>query len=617
MRFRDRLLILGSTLVLVPMAAIVVLYSLIMSSSLAEDAARIVATKLDLLENRIASSHEILSRAGIATNEFYVTTARRAIAESFASALGEGECYFILDSAGAILETSTDGRGHTLAPDDPLRSLLGSAGTGPGGRQPRESSLRSPVFPLPGSKSIVASLPFLPWDWTLVVASDESRALAPLNRAVRLSLALSFILLGFMGAAIFLVTGRMSEPLAKLAALTSQLGEGRRGLSLDIGGRDEIGLLASRFNEMARKLDALTEGLETRVEERTVELTEANRRLNEVNASLAATIERVESMQGQLVESEKLVALGQLVAGIAHELNTPLGAISMAAQSLREILSDLPGHIDQLSAIGEESRGALLTRLIGNNLTVPEHNDRTERLKLENSMTAELRARGAADGGETASLLYEAGWRQEPLPAALAGSAAKDLAWSLYEDSGLGRSADVIATASSQAVRVIDALRTYARQDGKRELAEVRLETSIERVLTLFASKIKLGIEVSKSYHAVPPVLASEEKLAQVWTNLIANALQAMEYHGRLAISLSSSGGFALVSIKDSGPGIPDEVKDSIFTPFFTTKPAGEGTGLGLEISRRIVEDFGGAIDFESRPGETTFRVRLPLIAKP
>ncbi len=165
-------------------------------------------------------------------------------------------------------------------------------------------------------------------------------------------------------------------------------------------------------------------------------------------------------------------------------------------------------------------------------------------------------------------------------------------------------------------------------------MIEANVADGIDVVLTLYQNQLKQGVEVVKNYQDVPLIRCSPDELNQVWTNLIHNAIQAMENRGKLAIevfqqnnlqlpttearaagdpSTGSEARFVVVQITDSGPGIPKEIQDRIFEPFYTTKAAGEGSGLGLDIVRKIVEKHQGQIAVESQAGKTTFSVLLPI----
>lgn len=139
------------------------------------------------------------------------------------------------------------------------------------------------------------------------------------------------------------------------------------------------------------------------------------------------------------------------------------------------------------------------------------------------------------------------------------------------------------------------------------------LTGGIETVLTLYQNQMKHGIEVIRNFEELPSVLCYPDELNQVWTNLVHNAIQAMENKGTLQIDVRSRNDRAVVTVTDSGNGIPDEIRERIFEPFFTTKPAGEGSGLGLDIVRKIIEKHRGEIRVESEPGKTAFSVILPI----
>ena len=142
----------------------------------------------------------------------------------------------------------------------------------------------------------------------------------------------------------------------------------------------------------------------------------------------------------------------------------------------------------------------------------------------------------------------------------------------------------------------------------------MNITEGIETVLTLYQNQIKQGVEVVRNYQAqLPAVLCYPDELNQVWTNLIHNALQAMDNQGTLTIDAVQQDTSVLVKITDSGKGIPPEILPKIFEPFFTTKPAGEGSGLGLDIVKKIIEKHQGKIDVESVPGTTAFTVSLPI----
>jgi len=184
-----------------------------------------------------------------------------------------------------------------------------------------------------------------------------------------------------------------------------------------------------------------------------------------------------------------------------------------------------------------------------------------------------------------------------------------------YQIIGLQKSTATIATASDRAAKVVFALKNFSRFDhtGKKVLAQV--SDGIETVLTLYYNKLKFGVEVIRKYAETPQIYCFPDELSQVWTNLIHNALQAMDNQGFLTIQTTVVDHNIVVSITDTGNGIPDEIKERIFEPFFTTKPIGEGSGLGLDIVKKIVAKHDGKIELFSQLGTgTTFNVILPIV---
>ena len=182
-----------------------------------------------------------------------------------------------------------------------------------------------------------------------------------------------------------------------------------------------------------------------------------------------------------------------------------------------------------------------------------------------------------------------------------------------YKLTSLKRSAENITLAADKAAKVVFALKSYSHYEISGEKTEANIVDGIETVLTLYQNQIKHGIEVVRSFQQVEPILCYPDELNQVWTNLIHNSLQAMGNNGTLHIDISKRGSTVQVSITDSGPGIPKEIQQKIFEPFFTTKAQGVGSGLGLDITKKIVSKHQGEVTVMSEPGKTTFSVILPI----
>jgi signal transduction histidine kinase len=163
--------------------------------------------------------------------------------------------------------------------------------------------------------------------------------------------------------------------------------------------------------------------------------------------------------------------------------------------------------------------------------------------------------------------------------------------------------------------KLVKAIKSYAFMD-RGELVETDIHEGLETTLVVLGHKLKhTSIEIRRDYdRSLPKLTLRGSELNQVWTNLLANAIEAVGDSGTLEIATSRDGVCARIDIIDDGPGIPDEIRERVFDPFFTTKDVGEGTGLGLDTARRIVtERLGGSIDFDSAPGRTAFHIWLPL----
>ncbi|MEK0194025.1 MAG: sensor histidine kinase, partial [Oscillatoriales cyanobacterium] len=239
--------------------------------------------------------------------------------------------------------------------------------------------------------------------------------------------------------------------------------------------------------------------------------------------------------------------------------------------------------------------------------------------KIKRALTRELEEMGVPDADTVADTLSDMKIHEDIesfLPILTHADSIRMLEFA-YNLSGLQRGTNTIETAVDRAAKVVFALKTYAHSDQRNELFKSNLIVGIETILTLYQNSIKQGVEVVQNYAEIPLIYCYPDELNQVWTNLIHNAIQAMDNKGMLTIDVTQEGGFAKISITDSGKGIPEEIKHRIFEPFFTTKPPGEGSGLGLDIVRKIVKKHEGEIEVNSVPGKTTFTVYLSMNLQP
>ncbi|MEO0374512.1 MAG: AAA family ATPase [Cyanobacteria bacterium P01_A01_bin.17] len=347
--------------------------------------------------------------------------------------------------------------------------------------------------------------------------------------------------------------------------------------------------------------------------------TNLEQKVDERTQALSQTVKELQLTQQELVQSEKMAALGQLIAGIAHEINTPLGAIGSSIQYINNFLhhnlQTLPHFFRALSPEQEQQFQILLQQSLQSTTKLSGR----ERRQARKNLATQLGNHEISNASNLASLLIDLNIYSDldALLPLLGDPNSEPLLKMARQLTRVQESARDINLASDRAAKIVFALKTYARYDHSGEMMTVNLADGIEAVLTLYQNQIKHGVKVIRNLNAIPPIQCYADELNQVWTNLIHNALQAMDYRGTLEVSLQELDGSAQIKITDSGSGIPPEVQASIFEPFFTTKPPGEGSGLGLDIVKKIIDKHQGTITFESIPSQTTFIVSLPMNPQP
>jgi signal transduction histidine kinase len=343
-----------------------------------------------------------------------------------------------------------------------------------------------------------------------------------------------------------------------------------------------------------------------------------------IAAHLLAGLSRgARNTQALVGQQEKMAALGKLSAGLAHELNNPASAGRRAAGSLREGFERLQSLAlelgalglapEQLRALNSLRRDAARTAREAPELTPIGASDR------EDELNSWLDGHGVADGWQLAPTFVNARLdagcldsvaRQAP-PEAL-GTVLNWLSAGLEAEALVGE----IEGSTARISQLVDSVREYSYMDRAPE-QDVDVHDGLENTLVMLGHRLKGGVGVVREYdRSLPRVPARGSELNQVWTNLIDNALDAMGGEGTLTLRTVREGDRVLVEIGDTGPGIPSELQSRIWEPFFTTKGVGEGTGLGLDVSYRIVVTrHHGDIRVESRPGDTRFQVRLPVVS--
>ena len=336
---------------------------------------------------------------------------------------------------------------------------------------------------------------------------------------------------------------------------------------------------------------------------------------------LDTVMTRLQMQESLLRQREKLAALGTLSAGLAHELNNPAAAAQRGAAQLRDALDAWERAAAELGALrlapSGRARLAELRAELARRAADPPLLDPLDRSDLEDTVQDWLATRGVADAWEVAPALVAAGWDDRALAGLAADFSGDELAavvrW-LGAGSAVYALLDEIQRSAAGISAIVKAVKSYTYLD-QAPVQSVDVHEGLDNTLVILRHKLKQGVAVRREYAPdLPKIEAYASELNQVWTNLIDNAIDAMGGRGELVLRTSSRGDHVVVEITDSGPGIPPEVRARLFEPFYTTKPQGQGTGLGLHIVYNIVvEKHHGQVDVDSRPGETTFRVTLPV----
>jgi signal transduction histidine kinase len=390
--------------------------------------------------------------------------------------------------------------------------------------------------------------------WIVGVGVDEVDIFRPIRTLSWWIVAATLILAALVVVMTYLVAQGITIPLKNLIHTAQSIAQGNLKERVQVRSSDEVGILGSTFNDMARALETretqlqeLNRNLESMVRQRTQELEGSHDALKQAYLDLQNT-------QEQLVHTEKMASLGQLVAGIAHEIKNPLNFIYGNTAFLSDYTKKLQLLLEAFDSLPSLS---------------PEDRARIDNLKKDCNY-------------------------------AFIGEDLPTLINNFTE--GAGRINTIVSD-----------LRTFSRMDSYM-MAEIDVHASIEISLNLLRNQYKERIAIHREYGAIPKIQGYAGKLSQVFMNLLTNAFHAIGEKGDVWIRTRAVGGMIEVEVQDNGQGIPRENLKRIFEPFFTTKAVGQGTGLGLSISYGIIEQHHGRILVANAPGGgTIFTVRLPI----
>ena len=390
--------------------------------------------------------------------------------------------------------------------------------------------------------------------WVVGVGIDASDIFRPIQNMKWLLIGTFVLTAALVVFFTYMVAQGITIPLNNLIRTTKTIAKGNFNERVQIRSFDEVGILGSTFNDMARALSEreellqeLNKNLESMVRQRTQELEDSHEALKKAYLELQST-------QEQLVQTEKMASLGQLVAGIAHEIKNPLnfiygntGFLSEYTKKLQELLE----AYEKLPSLSPEDRA-----------------------RMEN---------------------------------------IKDKANYAFVKEDLKVLVDNFTEGARRINTIVSDLRTFSRMDTD-AVSEIDLHATLDISLNLLRNQYKNRVEVHREYGDIPRIQGYAGKLGQVFMNLLSNAFHAIQGKGDVWIRTHSSNGTVDVEIEDNGLGIPRENLNRIFEPFFTTKPVGHGTGLGLSISYGIIEQHNGKIQVSSTPSKgSVFTVRLPV----
>ena len=409
------------------------------------------------------------------------------------------------------------------------------------------------------------------------------------------------------------ITKKAIKPLVDLTDSALALGKGDFSVRLHVEASNEIGSLAESFNYMAQQL----ENDHLKLTDYTSQLEGQNEELKQAQQRILQREEKLKSAQSQLVHSEKMASLGLLIAGVAHEINTPAGAISNVASELGERMRVITSNFKTISEYSADDLSKLCTLTEELNCAEfsPEGGGQWKKSRAVRKWLEEI---GVENAKEVVDILSKYNLFDIDQLESYESLLKKPNALNFMDSIATVNVGMKICESSIKKIsEIVKALKYYAYTDMDKT-SLVDLNENIDNVLLLMKNKLKYNIELEKDFKNLPRIQCTSD-INQAWTNLISNAHDAImeskkpDEKGKIRVATGRDNGFVKVQVTDSGAGIPEEIKAKIFDPFYTTKDIGKGTGLGLSIVSGIITKHRGSIDIESSPGKTTFTVSLPV----
>lgn len=438
-----------------------------------------------------------------------------------------------------------------------------------------------------------------------VSIQDIDESLAAIDRRIGLILAVT---VAVASLAIMAMLGKSIMPrLKRLINVTREIAAGDYKIRLGDTQTDEIGRLAQAFDMMTTELEKSKNALEDY----------HAKNLEQKVRELDRAYEELKNAQSQLVHNEKMASLGALIAGIAHEINTPIGAISNVSRSIEKRVQLLPELLEDFGdSINYPVHNAIacLAELIESTRGVHQFPTRKE-IQLVEEMLHQAEIDGWRE--KAAALVNLNFYQPEKIQRYLNCLHNATLFRVIEAVASIAQAAKISETSCNKIQEIIQALRYYAYLD-KDKVALIQVNDSIRTASVLLRSKLKHRADLILDLDPDLPLIPCTSEIHQIWTNLLSNAYDAIEekgddFRGKIIVTSSSIPDHVMVTVSDDGNGIAEDMTNNIFDPFFTTKDIGKGTGLGLSIVSGIVRRHNGVIRVRQRGDPTIFEVLLPI----